>query len=204
MDSLVSILIFLVVAIISGIAQKAKEAGTKPAGPRTIPPAEPMPLPPWLAEEVLSPQPLSPPEGEGHSLEESSVWLEGEGAQEEGGSLEGEGGELPDIAAELFTEETESPEWQVSFAEADRLTSGEEEEAARDARTPAQSADLAWDPSVEELEPDIIQAENWRRGKRWFGTRDDLIAAVLAAEVLGRPGGWRRNGTLRWQVPVRG
>lgn len=181
MDWLV-ILFLLISAAMSLIQKAAKEAGRAPRPPS---PAPGPPPPPWLPPQV-------PAEGgaeaeEGISLEEGAGAAFEEGAaSEEGVSMEGDFGEAePAITPEVLHEREELERERLEFyAEAARLASVEGEEGL-----PAPSADEIDLPWKEEGDG---ESTGHTEGGGWLWTGEDLVRAVLAAEILGPPGGrWR-------------
>mgnify|MGYP000182773460 CR=1 FL=1 len=176
MDWLVILLILI--STVVGLLQNAKKEAVRPSRPRPLRPM-PLPSPPRRAE-------LEPEMAEGVSLEEQ-VEVFGEGAAgEEGVSLEGDFAEaepvlVPEVLCARGELERERMEFYLEAGELARVEEGEGEALSE--------ADLFPFGTEEETEtPSSARA----RLSGWFLTREDLVRAVVALELLGPPGGrWR-------------
>ena len=193
-------IIFVVISALVGLIQKiAKETGGKTTRPFSVPPPRrPMPeaAPPWLGEVPVS---VAETEGEGVSLAETmQAALPEKDASEEGLSLESAGEMEPSLVPDLAGQGELARERLGFRAEAARLT-GTEEPISTGRIQLLDEIDPAWDDDDIALAPPPI-GEKVSLGRGWLRNRDDLVKAVLAAEILGRPGG-HRAGQRRWRCP---
>lgn len=199
MEDWLSLVFFIVFGLIGLIQKLAKEnkgpAKTIPSpAPRT---GSPTPLPPWLQTGQAGLPPQTAAEGEGQTLEDAlSALFEGEGATEEGVSLEGGSTEAP-LVPEVLEERAElAKEVQEFRTEATRLTSDEETPAAGQTAAPGEDFSLDWEDPFARDADEIESGANYAAapvGHAWLSRREDLIRAVLAAEILRRPGTWRQR-----------
>lgn len=193
-------IVFVIISALAGLIQKAlKETGGQTTRPFPVsPPRRPMPeeAPPWLVEVPVSTAEI---EGEGVSLEGAmQAAPPEEDASEEGLSLESpeemEPALVPDLAGQV-----ELARERLSFrAEAARLTDTAEPISTEWVQ-PLDEIDPAWDGDDMAPAPAPI-GDKVSLGRGWLRNRDDLVKAVLAAEILGRPGG-HRTGQRRWRYP---
>jgi len=193
------VVVLIVLALLSLLGSLIKKAGENaakghPSLPqRTAPP--PMP-PPWLAAKDAGTQ-QEAADGEGISLEEMGPET-GEGVGGEDTSPDEEG-PPESVMPEAILEQAEINQERLEFkAEAAHLTS--EEVAAETTQAPpvTDEFNLFWDEEEVDARTGIggvtpSAVPNWLAGRR------ELIRAVLAAEILGRPGGRRASRGVSWR-----
>lgn len=192
------LIIFLIISAVVGLIQKiAKETGGQTTRPFSAPPprrSTPGAAPPWLVEV-----PVSVAETEGGSMSSAETMqaaLPEEDASEEGVSLESAGETEPSLVPDLAGQVELARERFDFRAEAARLTDMEEPFSTGPVQ-PLDEIDPAWDDDDIATAPAPI-GEKVSLGRGWLRNRDDLVKAVLAAEILGRPGG-HRAGQRRWR-----
>lgn len=188
MDLLV-VIVIVVVSMLGGLIKKAGESG----GGRSMPGRSRLPPRPYnpqspgsFGTSALDSNREQASPGETYAAMGET---EGFGSSEEGYGSSSEG--PPETAVlETLIEQSELERERTDFlGEAGHLTSDPRE-------TQADSAIRAADAPEYWMDETSLMAAS-PSTKEWFAGRDDLIKAVVAVEILGRPGGWRAGRVSR-------